>query len=98
MTQALSISEDIVPVSDFKAKASDWLRRVSKSGHPLVITQNGKPAGVLLSAKAFDALSERARFLAAVEEGLADSEAGRTVPHAEVEAEMKKRFGRSETR
>jgi PHD/YefM family antitoxin component YafN of YafNO toxin-antitoxin module len=58
---------------------------------PLVITQNGKAAGVLLSPAQFDQLSERARFLAAVDEGLADSEAGRVHSHASVVAEIKKR-------
>lgn len=85
------IAEDIVPVSDFKAQAAEWLKRVAESGHPLVITQNGKAAGVLLSPAQFDALSERARFVAAVDEGLADSKAGRVHPHAEVVAELKKR-------
>jgi prevent-host-death family protein len=88
----LRVAEDIVSVSDFQAQASEWLRRVAESGHPLVITQNGKAAGVLLSPQAFDELTERARFLAAVDEGLADSEAGRVHAHDEVVAEMNKRF------
>jgi prevent-host-death family protein len=90
--RSLRIAEDIVPVSDFKAQASEWLRRVAESGHPLVITQNGKAAGVLLSPQAFDELTERSRFLASVDEGLADSEAGRVHAHDEVVAEMNKRF------
>ncbi len=80
----LRISEDIVTVSDFKAQASEWLRRIVGSGHPLVITQNGKPAGVLLSPAAFDELSERQDFLAAVQEGMADEQAGRTHTTEEV--------------
>lgn len=36
---------------------------------PLVITQNGKAAGVLLSPGEFDRLTERARFVSAVNEG-----------------------------
>ncbi|RLB47761.1 MAG: prevent-host-death protein [Deltaproteobacteria bacterium] len=74
----IRISEDIVTVSDFKAQASEWLRQIAGSGHPLVITQNGKPAGVLLSPAAFDELSERQEFLAAVQEGMADEQAGRS--------------------
>ena len=77
-------SEDIVPVSDFKARASEWLRRIAGSGHPLVITQNGRPAGVLLSPAAFDELTERQHFLAAVQEGLADERAGRSFTSDEV--------------
>lgn len=90
--RSLRIAEDIVPVSDFKAQASEWLRRVAESGHPLVITQNGKAAGVLLSPQAFDELTERSRFLASVDEGLADSDAGRVHAHDKVVAEMNKRF------
>jgi len=94
--RSLRVSEDIVPVSDFKAQASEWLRRIGESGQPLVITQNGKPAGVLLSPQSFDSLMERARFLAAVEEGLADAEAGRVHSHESVVAEMKARFQKRE--
>jgi prevent-host-death family protein len=85
------VSEDIVPVSDFKAQAAEWLKRIAETGHPLVITQNGKAAGVLLSPAQFDALNERARFMAAVDEGLADSEAGRVQTHDAVVTELTKR-------
>ncbi|AKJ02744.1 prevent-host-death family protein [Archangium gephyra] len=94
----LRVSDDIVPVSDFKAQAAEWLRRIGESGQPLVITQNGKPAGVLLSPQSFDSLMERARFVAAVEEGLEDAEAGRVHSHEAVVAEMKKRYRKPEPR
>lgn len=91
--RALRVSEDIVPVSDFNAEGADWLQRVAETGHPLIITQNGKAAGVLLSPAEFDRLSERARFVSAVEEGLADADAGRLHDHDEVATRMKERFG-----
>ena len=43
----------------------------------MVITQNGRPAGVLVSPKEFDRIQERQRFLESVAAGLADAEAGR---------------------
>jgi prevent-host-death family protein len=89
--RAVRVSEDIVPVSDFKARAADWLKKIADTGQPLVITQNGKAAGVLMSPAQFDALSERANFVAAIDAGLADSDAGRVQPHAAVVAEIKKR-------
>lgn len=87
------ISQDFVPVSDFKAQAAEWLRRIGETDAPLVVTQHGKPAGVLLSPRAFDALTEQARFVSAVGEGLADADAGRVRPHAEVERRFRARFG-----
>lgn len=80
----LRVSEDVVPVGQFKAQAKKWLARASATGQPLVITQNGRPAGVLLSPGEFDRLVERERFLRAVDEGLADAQAGRLVPADEV--------------
>ena len=96
--RAVRISEDIVPVSEFKAQAAECLRRIADSGQPLVITQNGKAAGVLLSPAEFDRLSERARFVAAVDEGLVDADAGRVRAHDEVAARMKARFGKTRRR
>jgi prevent-host-death family protein len=89
--RSVRVSEDIVPVSDFKAQAADWLKRIAETGQPLVITQNGKAAGVLLSPAQFDALSERAQFRAAIDEGLADLKAGRAHSHAAVVADLNKR-------
>jgi prevent-host-death family protein len=85
------VSEDIVPVSDFKAQAADWLKRVADTGQPVVITQNGKAAGVLISPSEFDRLSDRAGLLEAIDAGLADENAGRVVTHATVVAELKRR-------
>lgn len=87
------ISENFVPISEFKAQAADWLRKIGETGDPLVVTQSGKPAGVLLSPEAFDHLTEQARFVTAVSEGLADAEAGRVHSHAAVVKRMRERFG-----
>lgn len=92
--RAVRISEDIVPVSDFKAQAADWLKRVADTGQPVVITQNGKAAGVLVSPAEFDRLRERAGLLEAIDAALADEQAGRVVSHAAVVSEMKRRAAR----
>jgi prevent-host-death family protein len=92
--RAPRIAEDIVPVSDFKAHAAELLHRIAQTGQPLVITQNGKAAGVLLSPARFDELTERARFLEAVNAGLADSDADRVYPHEEVVKRLRKRTKR----
>lgn len=84
----------MVPVSDFKARAAELLRRLGETGQPIVITQNGKVAGVVVSADEYDQLSERARVVAAVDEGLADVAAGRVHSHAEVEARIRSRSRR----
>ena len=92
------VSEGVVPMSDFKARAAEWLGRIAESDRPIVITQNGRAAGVLLSPRAYDELLERARFVAGVEAGLADADAGCTIAHADMVAEAKTRYGATKKR
>ena len=80
----VKVSEDIVPINEFKAKASRFLKQIADSGQSLVITQHGRPVGVVLSPAQFDRLLEQQRFLEAVSEGLADVEAGRVMSTAEL--------------
>lgn len=56
--RSLTVSKDIVSLSDFKKRASRMIHEVRTSNRPLVITQNGKAAAVLISPGEFDRLSE----------------------------------------
>src|SRR2546428_1756 len=73
----IQVSEDILPIASFKAHASEVVRSLRTRGRPMIITQNGRPAAVLLSPEEFDRLTYRERFRAAGREGLADAQAGR---------------------
>ncbi len=91
--KTLHISEDILPLAKFKTRASEVLRRLHKAQRPIVITQNGKPAAVIITPEEFDRLTEQSRFLAAVEEGLADEEAGRLIDDDALSGELDTEFG-----
>ena len=54
----IKFSEDVVPLGEFKAHASKILRQLNDTGRPVLITQNGKPAGVLITASEFDRLND----------------------------------------
>ncbi len=91
----MRVSQDIVPLSQFKTHASSILERLKKSNHAVIITQNGKAAAVVVTPEEFDRLREEDRFRQAVQRGLEDERAGRLVPHKEVRRRMKRRFGRA---
>ena len=57
----LQISKDIVPLAEFKAQSASWLERVRASGQPVIITQNGKPAAVMISPEEFDRFQNQSR-------------------------------------
>jgi len=80
------MNEDVVPAKEFKAKLSAWLKHVARNRRPVLITLNGKPAGILLDPRDFDEVQERARFVEAVQKGLEDADAGRFVSEEELDA------------
>jgi prevent-host-death family protein len=94
---SLKVSENIVPISEFKARASEWLKKISSTGAAVVITQNGRAAAVLVSPREFDVLTERAQFLRAVADGMADAEDGRLMEHEAMVAETTSRYGSTDT-
>jgi antitoxin YefM len=92
-TKTMRLAEDIVPIAEFKAHLSQVVRDLRDRGRPMVITQNGKPAAVLLSPEDFDQLTYQSRVVASVNEGLKDLEAGRVLSHAHVGKVLDERFG-----
>ncbi len=75
-------TDDIHPVSEHRTHLTEHLRRVQESGRPMVITQKGRAAGVLLSPAAYDELVKEAEFVRdvrALREGLEEAAAGKGV-------------------
>jgi antitoxin YefM len=90
----ISIKNDIVPIAEFKTSLSKWFKSLKGSGHPVVITQNGKPAGVLLSPDDYDELVYRRSFLDSVGRGMADADSGETRTTKELRAALASRRAR----
>ena len=90
--KSLQVSEDILPLGVFKARAAQVLHKLREVQRPLVITQHGKPVAVLITPEEFDRLAAYDRFLAAVQEGLADVEAGRMVADETLASELDAAF------
>ena len=92
MSKRFQVSEDIVPLAEFKAGASRVIRRLREGNRVVVITQNGKPACVLLTPQEFDRLQDREAFGLAVQEGLRDSDSGRLIDDADLTRELDAAF------
>lgn len=89
----LEVSQDILPLGEFKSRAARILKDLPGRKNPLIITQNGRAACVVLSPGEFDRMTEREAFLEAVAEGLADVEAGRSVSDEELGEQLAAEFG-----
>jgi prevent-host-death family protein len=92
----LDIGKDIHSLSDFKRKTSKFLDRMRDSGHPVVLTINGKAELVVQDAASYQRLLDRldeTEALAGIKRGLADVKAGRVTPLKEFEKEFRKKHG-----
>ena len=87
----ISVSSDIIPVGQFKSSMAKYLKDLQVRKNALIITQNGKPAGVLVSPKEFDELRETKLFINSISRGLADSEKGEVLTTSQLRVELKKR-------
>ncbi len=89
--RTLSIANDIVPIAEFKTNISSWFKKLQQSDHPLIITQNSKPAGVLLSPCEYDALVYRKSLLDSIDQGMEDLSSSKVSSTAELKAEFARR-------
>ncbi len=87
----ISISNDIIPVGQFKANLAKYLKEIQVNKNSLIVTQNGKPAGVLISPKEFDKLRETKLFIDSISRGLSDSEQGNLLTTTQLKNQLKKR-------
>ncbi len=80
----INVAQGIVTLGDFKAKAATMLRELGQGEEPMVITQNGRPAAVMMSPAAFEAMRDKQRLLEQITQGVQDIETGRVVEHGKV--------------
>lgn len=92
--KSLHVTEDIMPLSEFKIQASRVMHSVRETGRSVIIIQNGKPAGVIIPPEEFDRMKEREDFIMAVEEGRKDSKAGNVIETKNLEEELDQQFGK----
>ena len=94
-------SEDVLSLSEFRSKLSECVAQCRANHRPLLLTQNGRAAGVFLDACAWDELQEKLEKMEAYEDLLiAEGEAdrGETVSLEDFEKTIKNRRAKEDRR
>jgi PHD/YefM family antitoxin component YafN of YafNO toxin-antitoxin module len=89
----LDLNRDINSLSNFKRNTPEFIRQLKESGHPVVLTINGKAELVVQDSASYQKLIEladRAERMEALQTSIADMRAGKVVPAGDVLAEMRK--------
>ena len=77
----------IIPITDLRQDAAAVLRQVNSQSEPLIITQRGRAAAVMLSVEAFERGEHERQILLMLARGDREIAAGRGVGLDEVLAE-----------
>lgn len=85
----ISLAEDLIPLGEFKTNASQHIKALKGRTRPLVVTVNGRAAAIVISPEAWDQMQYRERFLAAIDKGIADADAGRLVDTDAIRARLR---------
>src|SRR5208283_6235836 len=97
----LDINSDINSLSNFKRNTPEFLRQLKETGHPVVLTINGKAELVVQDTASYQKLielAERAERMDALKASIEDMKAGKVIPAEEVLAEMRHILDRKQAR
>ena len=87
-------SEDVQPLSAFRANAAGFRNRVRETERPLVLTQHEKSAAVLLEVGQYEALVEEVELVRDIRQARAELASGQGLAHEEVVKELCSRLPR----
>jgi prevent-host-death family protein len=68
---------DLIPITDFRQDAARALKQVQRSAEPVIITQRGRAAAVMLSVEAFEQGERERQILRLLAQGDQDISEGK---------------------
>jgi len=74
----ISISKDIEPLSEFRKKSTDFIKRLKKEKQPIILTQHGKSAAVLMDVSEYERFTKKLEMLEDLLEAKQQVEQGKT--------------------
>jgi len=80
----------LVPITDMKRQAGKVLDALRLDRSPVVITEHGRAAAVLLDVASYEALTRRFEILKGIEQGERDFAEGNTASWEDVKANLAK--------
>jgi prevent-host-death family protein len=85
-----SISKDIEPLSEFRKHSAAFVKRLKKEKKPIVLTQHGKSAAVLLDVSEYERFTRKMEMLEDLLQAKQDSEQGNTYTMDEAKERIEK--------
>ncbi len=88
----MNLQTDIRSISYVKSNAAEMLRQVNDSHRPIVITQNGEAAAVLLDTTSFQEMKDALGFMKLISQSEHDVQHENTMSHDEAMTVVRNRI------
>lgn len=90
----ISISKDIEPLSEFRKKSADFVKRLKKDKQPIILTQHGKSAAVLMDVSEYERFTRKMEMLEDLLEAKQQVERGKTYSMDEAKERIEKHLSK----
>ena len=77
-----NLHQDIKPLSEFRANAAQMVEQVRTSKRPLILTQNGRSAAVLIDVGEYENLLDKLELLQELQTAEQQIKEGSTLTHS----------------
>lgn len=84
----VSLSEDLLPISDFRTRTAEVVAKMKKTRRPVILTQRGRSTAVLEDVREYEQRAERLELLEAILTSIRAAEKGHVVSHPKAMAEL----------
>ena len=86
----INVAHDIHSLTTFKRKSSSLMKKMKKTGRPLVLTINGKAEAIVLDPAAYQQVADHLDAIASIRRGLAQARRGEGRPAEDVLDELER--------
>lgn len=90
----IQLDEDIRPLSEFRAKVTSFIDKVRETKRPIVITQRGKSAAILMDVSEYEALMQKIELLTDIQVGEKQIADGFGIKHKEAKNQIRSRLAK----
>jgi len=85
-------STDVRPVTEFRANTSAVIDQMHATKRPVILTQHGRSAAVLLDPEVYEDLIDEIELLRDLRVSEAQIDSGQTLSHDEVARRMREKY------
>ncbi len=85
----MDLKKDVIPVTELKAHTKEVLAKVARTGEPILITQNGHSAVLVVDVESYQNQQRKLRLFEEIAKGEKQIASGKGIAHSEIQKKVK---------